>query len=62
MADIALAKIVYNDEIYFNHDCTLYSIVPLDGYVKWSDHVRDTMPGFTFNHTKFLMESELAVP
>lgn len=35
-SDIIFSKMLLKDMYYFNNDFTLYSLVPLEGYQKWS--------------------------
>jgi hypothetical protein len=54
LADITFSKMAYADEVYFNPDYTQYSLVPLEGYVKWSDIMNsNVMAGFRFDKEKY---------
>jgi hypothetical protein len=54
-------EMVLNDEILTNTGTT-FSMMPLEGYKKWSDHVRDKAPGFRFNEATLMLEDDSHVP
>jgi hypothetical protein len=63
LADIAFSTMAYDDEVYFNADYTQYSMVPIEGYMKWSDIMKSkAMAGFKFNRATFQMEIDTATP
>jgi hypothetical protein len=51
MSDFAFQKLVLTDEIYFSKDYTLFSLIPLEGYRKWSDVLAHDFPGFHLDMT-----------
>ena len=47
--DFSFINLIVNDEIYFTKDFTLFSLVPLDKYFKWSEVLESDFKGFTLD-------------
>lgn len=53
------SKMLLRDMYYFNRDFTLYSMVPLEGYLKWSELMNNQYKDYVFNN-KLEMENKTA--
>ena len=40
---------VFKDDVYFGKDMVQFSLIPLEGYMKWSEFIATKMSGFRFN-------------
>ena len=53
---MTLTKLVIEDKIYSNHDFSKFSLVPLEGYRKWSDYMAKEFKGYKLNNTNMTLD------
>ena len=47
LSDFTWMKMVFDDQLLFSRDFTLFSLIPLEGFFKWSEAASTLIPGFT---------------
>ena len=52
LADGSMYQLVINDEIYFDREFVYFSLVPLEGYRKFSDLFNQEFKGYEFINKK----------
>jgi hypothetical protein len=47
LSDFSFIHLIIQDRILFTRDFTQYSVIPLDGYMKWSEILESDFKGFS---------------
>jgi hypothetical protein len=49
LSDFKIMGMIFEDRIYFTMDFTQFSLIPLEGYFKWSEILQKNFPGATLD-------------
>lgn len=59
LADFSFMDLIFKDQIYFQKDFVKFSLVPLEGFVNWSEHSKTAFSGYVLDIKQGKMFNEV---